>query len=220
MKSEIKEFGINEWRTRLRFMADIVFATSMSIMILNLEIPEISDFIDTKELTKFMFRQLAGMATFFIAFMTVAVYWMKHLEHFGLTLKVDQSYIFYQLLFLAMILLIPFWNTYVSQDPDNVAFKIFLSLNMILIGVFSFLSFNYASNKKHRLIDDQVSDTDIRSIKWQILTEPFIAAIAGGLALVDPDYWDFAFILIPVLFVTRKKLIKTKYFVHFKKRFK
>ena len=68
MKSEIKEFGINEWRTRLRFMADIVFATSMSIMILNLEIPEISDFIDTKELTKFMFRQLAGMATFFIAF--------------------------------------------------------------------------------------------------------------------------------------------------------
>ena len=43
MKKNITEFEINEWRSRLRFMVDIVFATSMSIMILNLEIPGISE---------------------------------------------------------------------------------------------------------------------------------------------------------------------------------
>jgi TMEM175 potassium channel family protein len=212
MKSEKIDFGMNEWRNRLRFMADIMFATSMSIMILNLEIPEIEQFTETKALVKFMLRQLSGMATFFIAFMTVSVYWMKHLEHFGITLKVSQTYVLYQLLFLAMILLIPFWSTYVSHAPDNVAIKVFLSLNMILIGVFSFISFNYAASNDHRLIDEKTTNEQIKTVKLQILTEPAIAAIAAGLAFIDPVYWDIAFILIPVLFAIRKKMVNFKYF--------
>ena len=38
---DINDFEIAEWRKRLRFMADIVFATAMTIMILNLEFPDI-----------------------------------------------------------------------------------------------------------------------------------------------------------------------------------
>ena len=87
------EFEVAEWRKRLRFMADIVFATAMTIMILNLSFPELKDISDPKELTSFILNQLGGMAVFFIAFVTVAVYWMKHLEHFGVTLKVNQTYI-------------------------------------------------------------------------------------------------------------------------------
>lgn len=212
MKNSIEDFEVSEWRSRMRFMADIVFATSMTIMILNLDIPEIEHISSTKALTTFMLKQLSGMGVFFIAFVTVAVYWMKHLEHFGATLKVDQSYMWFQLMFLAFIMLIPFWSTYVGEAPDNVAFKVFLSLNMVLIGVFSYLSMNYAANPKHRLISDTVSDDDIKEAKKQILAEPAIAILGAGLAFVNPVYWDVSFILIPILFIARKKLIKTNYF--------
>lgn len=217
MKLEIEEFEVNEWRTRLRFMADIVFATAMTIMILNLEIPDIDHITSTKELSKFMFKQLSGMGAFFIAFITVAIYWMKHLEHFGVTLKVNQTYIFMQLLFLAMIMLVPFWSTYVSDAPENVGIKVFFSINMVLIGLFSYLSMHYAANPKHRLIHDKVKEKDIKVAKMQILAEPLIATLAAGLAFIDPGYWDFAFVLIPILFILRKKLVSIKYF---KKRIK
>ena len=103
-------------------------------------------------------------------------------------------------------MLIPFWNTYIEHFPENVAIRVLLSINMVIVGGFSFLSLNYAANPKHRLLHDSISDKTIREAKLQILTEPFIAILAAGLAYINPVWWDVAFILVPVLFLARKKL--------------
>lgn len=211
-KEKLSKIEIHEWRTRLRFLADIMFATSMSIMVLNIEIPSFGHITSTAELAKFLLNQLDNMSSFFVAFLVIAVYWIKHLEHFSSIRIVNQTFIWFQLLFLSSLMLIPFWNTYIAQFPENVAIKVFLSANMVLVGLFSFLSINYAANQKHRLIDESVSDKDIKETKMQILAEPTIAIIAAGLVFVNTHLWDIAFILVPLLFILRKKLIKIKYF--------
>ncbi len=212
MKETLENLGVQEWRKRLRFLADIIFATAMTIMILNIEIPGAGEITDTKELATFLFKQLNSMWVFFISFIIIAVYWMKHLEHFSATLVVNQTFIWFQLLFLVSIMLIPFWNTYIESFPENIALRVFLSINMVLIGVFSFLSYNYAANPKHRLLHDSVADETIRDTKRQILTEPAIAILAAGLVYVNPILWDLAFILVPLLFMARKKLVNIEYF--------
>jgi uncharacterized membrane protein len=137
---------------------------------------------------------------------------MKHLEHFSAILIVNQTFIWFQLLFFASIMLIPFWNTYIEQFPENVAIRVFLSVNMVLVGGFSFLSLNYAANPKHRLLHDSVSDKIVSETKRQILTEPLIVILAAGLAYINPVLWDVAFILVPLAFMARKKLVTIKYF--------
>ena len=206
------DFEIQEWRTRLRFLADIIFATAMTIMILNIEIPEFGHINDTKQLAVFLIKQLNSMWVFFIAFIVIAVYWMKHLEHFGAIRIVNQTFIWFQLLFLCSIMVIPFWNTYIEQFPENIAIRVLLSINMVLVGCFSFLSLNYAANPKHRLLHESVTDQMTNEAKRQTLTEPLIAILAAGLAHIDPVLWDVAFILVPVMFFARKKLIKISYF--------
>lgn len=212
MKDSLENFEVKEWRKRLRFLADIIFATAMTIMILNIDIPEFGHFTDSKELAAFLLKQLNSMWVFFIAFVVIAVYWMKHLEHFSTILIVNQTFIWFQLLFLASIMLIPFWNTYIEQFPENVAIRVMLSINMVLVGGFSYLSLNYAANPKHRLLNDNVSDKTIRETKRQILTEPLIAILAAGLAYINPIWWDVAFILVPLAFMARKKLTSISYF--------
>ena len=207
-----RDFEIQEWRTRLRFLADFIFATAMTIMILNIEIPQFGHITNALELATFLLKQLNSMWVFFIAFMVISVYWMKHLEHFGSIRIIDQTFIWFQLLFLFSIMLIPFWNTYIEQFPDNIAIKVLLSLNMVLIGIFSFLSLNYAAKPKNRLLHKTVTDKIIIDAKRQILTEPLIAILAAGLVFIDPILWDVSFILVPVLFFLRKKLINIKYF--------
>lgn len=209
-----EEFVIIEWRKRLRFMADIVFATAMTIMILNIEIPNIESITVPEEITKIMFDQLSNMMVFFIAFMTVSVYWVKHLEHFSITLKVNQTYIMIQLLFLVTIMLVPFWSTYVSKAPENVAIKILFSCNLIAIGALSYIGMHYAASRKHRLIHKNVTDLELKEAKKQILTEPIIAAVAVCLIYIHPVLWDIAFVMIPILFSVRKRLIKVNYFSH------
>ncbi len=212
MKETLENLGVQEWRKRLRFLADIIFATAMTLMILNIEIPGAGEITDTKELATFLFKQMNSMWVFFISFIIIAVYWMKHLEHFSATLIVNQTFIWFQLLFLVSIMLIPFWNTYIESFPENIALRVFLSINMVLIGVFSFLSYNYAANPKHRLLHESVSEKTIRDTKRQILTEPAIAILAAGLVYVNPILWDLAFILVPLLFMARKKLVNIEYF--------
>ena len=203
---------VQEWRTRLRFLADIIFATAMTVMLLNIDIPEFGHITDAKELATFLLKQLNKMWVFFIAFVIIAVYWIKHLEHFSVIKIVNTTFIWFQLLFLVCIMLIPFWNTYIEQFPNNIALKILLSINMVLVGVFSFLSLNYASNPKHRLLLSDVTDESIREAKRQSLTEPAIAILAAGLVFIKPILWDVAFILVPVLFMARRKLVNIKYF--------
>lgn len=203
---------VQEWRTRLRFLADIIFATAMTVMVLNVDIPEFGHITDAKELTTFLLKQLNKMWVFFIAFMVIAVYWIKHLEHFSVIRIVNQTFIWFQLLFLVFIMLIPFWNTYIEQFPENIAIKVLLSINMVLVGGFSFLSLNYAANPKHRMLLSNVTNESISEAKRQILTEPIIAILAAGLVFIDPVLWDVAFILVPVLFMARRKLINVKYF--------
>ena len=205
-------FEIQEWRTRLRFLADIIFATAMTIMILNVEIPEFGHITDPRKLAAFLLKQLNSMWVFFIAFVVIAVYWMKHLEHFSAILIVNQTFIWFQLLFLVSIMLIPFWNTYIESFPENIAIRVLLSINMVLVGGFSFLSLHYAANPKHRLLHNNISDKTISEAKRQILAEPLIAILAAGLAYINPVLWDVAFILVPIFFIARKKLVTIKYF--------
>ena len=211
-KESLENVEVFEWRKRLRFMSDIIFATAMTIMILNLKIPGIGEITGTKELASFLLEQLTGMWFYFISFVVIAVYWMKHLEHFSAIPIVNQTFIWFQLFFLCSIMLIPFWNTYIEKFPENVAIRVFLSANMILVGLFSFLSLNYAGNPKHRLLHSNVSDEMLKATKMQILTEPAIALLAAGLVFIDILYWDLAFILIPIAFMLRKKLVNIKYF--------
>ena len=211
-KESLENVEVFEWRKRLRFMSDIIFATAMTIMILNLKIPGIGEITGTKELASFLLEQLTGMWFYFISFVVIAVYWMKHLEHFSTIPIVNQTFIWFQLFFLCSIMLIPFWNTYIEKFPENVAIRVFLSANMILVGLFSFLSLNYAGNPKHRLLHSNVSDEMLKATKVQILTEPAIALLAAGLVFIDILYWDLAFILIPIAFMLRKKLVNIKYF--------
>jgi uncharacterized membrane protein len=208
----MENFEVYEWRKRLRFLADIIFATAMTLMILNIEIPEFGHITDTAELGTFLLKQLNSMWYFFISFIIIAIYWMKHLEHFSAIPIINSTFIWFQLLFLGFIMLIPFWNTYIEHFPDNVAIRVFLSANMILVGVFSFLSLNYAGKPKHRLLHSDVSDEMLKTAKVQILTEPAIALLAAGLAFINIIFWDLAFILIPVAFMARKKLVTITYF--------
>ena len=216
-KEALKNIEVYEWRKRLRFLADIIFATAMTIMILNLEVPEIGHITDPTKLAAFLIKQLNGMWFYFISFVVIAVYWMKHLEHFSAIPIVNQTFIWFQLLFLSALMLIPFWNTYLEQFPDNVGIRVLLSANMVIVGVFSFLSLNYAGNPKHRLLHSDVTDKILKESKRQILTEPAIAILAAGLAYINVIYWDLAFILIPIAFMARKKLVTIKYFKFNKK---
>lgn len=209
-KTELAPLQDNEWRKRLRLVTDVVFASAMTLMIFNIEIPNMGDIEDPVQLGTFLVKQLSNMGVFFITFVVIAIYWVKHLEHYSFITRVDQKFVWLQLFFLLCIMLLPFWNTYASLFAENLAIKIFLSLNMILVGLFSYFSLQYASRPANRMIHPGVGENVLKTAKTEILSEPLIAALAAGLAFINVELWDIAFILIPVVHFGYKKITNRK----------
>jgi len=207
-----------EWRKRLRLVCDLIFTSAMTILVLNLELPHFDANLEGEEFVKFFVRQIAGMANVIIVFIVISVYWIKHLEIFSMIPKVDQKLIWFQLFYLLFMILLPFWNTYVSMYPDNATLKAFLSLDMILVGLFSYLTWNYATNTKHRLAHPEVSNETIKTYRKQILVEPIIALFAAGLGYINPELWDLAFVAVPLAFALRTQIQKVDFYKLIRKK--
>lgn len=213
--SQLQNLQNWEWRKRLRLACDLIFTSAMTILVLKLEIPDFETDISAQELVRFFLKQLVSMANVIIVFIVISVYWIKHLEIFSMIPKVDQKVIWFQLFYLLFMLLLPFWNTYVSLYPEKPTLKALLSLNMILVGLFSYLTWNYALNPKHRLAHPEVDEETDRTYRKQILTEPAIAFVAAGLGYINADLWDLAFVAVPLAFAFRKRIQKVNFYTIF-----
>jgi uncharacterized membrane protein len=191
--------------TRLQILADVIFAASMVFMASAFELPD-TDIVDSPgELANFLKGQLPVVAIYVISFILVAVYWMKHLEHFSYLKKTNIGHLWLQILFLAMVVIIPYSNALSSAAPDTLAFQTFYSINMFLVGLFSLLSWIYAT-RDHRLTEPDLELSTIRHLRNEAMVEPAIALVSIGAARIGPALWELTLLLIPVAYIAQKKI--------------
>ena len=191
--------------TRLQILADVIFALSMVYMASAFDLPD-TDIVDSpRKLTSFLKEQLPVVLIYVTSFVLVAVYWMKHLEHFSYLRRTNISHLWLQILFLAMVVIIPYSNGLSSAAPDTFAFQTFYSINMFLVGLFSLLSWIYATRNR-RLTEPDLKPSTIRHLRNEAMVEPAIALVSIGVAWLSPRLWELTLMLIPVAFFAQKKL--------------
>lgn len=190
---------------RVQILADVIFAASMVFMASAFDLPDTEVVTSPRELTNFLQDQLPVVVIYVISFVLVAVYWMKHLEHFSYLKKTNIGHLWLQILFLAMVVIIPYSNGLSSAIPDSFAFQTFYSINMFLVGLFALLSWMYAT-KNHRLVEPDLDPATIRHLRNEAMVEPAIALISILAARFHPVLWEITLLLIPVSFFAQKKL--------------
>ncbi len=192
-----------EWRNRLRLITDLVFVSAMTILILNFNIPEVISQDPTLEFWDILLNQSNHFEIFIISFLTIGVYWVKHLEFFAIIKQVDQSLLWIFLCYLMIIMLLPIANLLFGLFPDGVSIRILFSVLMIIIGGLAFIGLQYAQQKQ--FIDKNYAKSYINNVSKQLLNEPLIALIGIFAALINPDFWDWTFVLIPIFMIYGKK---------------
>ena len=190
---------------RVQILADVIFAASMVFMASAFDLPDTEVVTSPRELTNFLQDQLPVVVIYVISFVLVAVYWMKHLEHFSYLKKTNIGHLWLQILFLAMVVIIPYSNGLSSAIPDSFAFQTFYSINMFLVGLFALLSWMYAT-KNHRLVEPDLDPATIRHLRNEAMVEPAIALVSIGAARMGPMLWELTLLLIPVAYIAQKKL--------------
>ncbi|HYV92401.1 MAG TPA: TMEM175 family protein [Chitinophagales bacterium] len=222
LESEIhQEFQLE----RVVLFSDAVFAIAITLMVIELKIPEVSKNESADQFWWSMGPLVLNFVAFLASFFFIGMFWYRHLKLCGLLIDYNRTFIILNLLFLFFIVLIPFSVS--SFMRLSMAYRLFATIlyfsNIFLATVTHFILYMYLL-RKGKGICKPISDHEKKIlIEQSLIPVIFLSIIMIPLILSATIFHDhpeyFGVIFLPVALVlffvrrrfrTRHKKIKEK----------
>ena len=194
---------------RVESLADGIFAFSMTLLIVNLAIPEIPKDQAPFLLGSKMFELLPLIADFVLSFVLLAIFWNIHQKQFRGIKNVDESLSWINIFLLLFVVFIPFTTELMARYDNSVTAVSLFNLNLLIIGLLFCWSWQYASS--HKLIDTGMTHGQIIYASWKNFVIVPIALPALFLGLFIPNWCTLIYVIVPfVVFFLEKKQLQSK----------
>jgi uncharacterized membrane protein len=206
-----KEFQLE----RLILFSDAVFAIAITLLVIEIKIPEIQEkpVTDNAVLHK-LAELIPKFVGFLVSFLLIGQYWIVHHRMFSFVINFTDRLIWLNILFLFAIALMPFSTGFYSEYVLRgvVTPVIFYTANIALLGFANFLMWRYLSNQKNNLTQN-LTPALSKYFSLRALTVPTIFVIFSFVYLYRPMIAFFIPMLIPLImrliFNPMKKKITT-----------
>ena len=201
-----KEFQLE----RLILFSDAVFAIAITLLVIEIRVPELHDDYTDTALLKKLGQLVPKFLGFIISFFIIGRYWVVHHTIFGFVTRYDAKLIRLNLFFLFTIVLMPFTNgLYGEYSAPHTMHLItpvaFYAGNVCLTGLTNYMLYSYVSNPKHKLAEFP-SENYVREGKMRSLIVPSIFLLSIPVAMFNGYLARYVPILIPIVmgFVARR----------------
>jgi len=183
---------------RIEFFSDAVIAIIITLMVLEIRLPEIDDNATSAEI----FHQLKGIIpniiAFMISFAVLGVYWVNHHQFFKAIEYSDWKLLWYNLHFLFWCSLIPLSTGLLAENFHKPAITVIYGINMLTSGIAFGLMHAHAVRKGLFIIN--LAPKILTRIKTLniLATSLYVFSIFAGYISVYISIVIFA--LVPALF--------------------
>jgi len=157
--------------SRVETFSDSVFAIALTLLILGIKVPDLSDIASNEKLYRTLFNLWPSYFAFILSFTAVLIMWINHHGFFKYLKKIDSAFLFANGFLLLTVTFINFPTAVLAKYFDTEAFNIasaFYCGSMVLISV-SFNLLWFSSAYKRKLIKDEITDDliiKIRNAYW------------------------------------------------------
>jgi uncharacterized membrane protein len=104
---------------RVLAFSDGLFAIAMTLLIVSVTVPAISDHDSISEMADGLNDRLPDFTSFFISFAVIGRYWLAHHRFISLLRAIDQPLINLNLIYLAFIAFLPFPTALLGEYFEN-----------------------------------------------------------------------------------------------------
>ena len=196
-KSNDPELGMTTHR--IENLADGIFSIAMTLLVLNLTLPEVGTGITlATELHTLLFGQTHKFFNYALSFILLAIFWIIHHQQFHFIKRTDPTHLWINICSFMFIALVPFSTSLTGDYPDETAAKLFFDLNLFILGTLNVLNWTYAT-KSYRLVDRSLDPRRIAVGNRRDAIIPVVALLAIVLSLITPQWSSYAYLLIPVM---------------------
>ena len=139
-------------KNRVENLSDGVFGFAMTLLVLNIVIPESSIISSNAQLWQAISGQGRAFLSFTIAFFILASMWSLHVRQFENLQKVDRRFVFINSIRLFIAILIAF-STGIASSYDSLELaRMILPINLLLLAIVGTVQWHYAVYSKPPLL--------------------------------------------------------------------
>jgi uncharacterized membrane protein len=178
-------------KNRIEALTDGIFATVMTILVLSLTIPVITQPSGSEPPTQQLIDELGQLSgllpavlTYIISFVILGVFWVGHHNLFHYVRRTDRVLLWINIAFLISVGLLPFTTAVLGRNLTDQAAVILYGVNLMLCGLLLRTIWWYATSG-HRLVDHDLDQHIVTIAGRRIITGPIIFTAAISLSFIS-----------------------------------
>ncbi|HYS56368.1 MAG TPA: TMEM175 family protein [Thermoanaerobaculia bacterium] len=176
---------VSEETTRLEAFSDGIFAIAMTLLVLEIRLPED---LAPGTLGTALLHLWRSYLAFLTSFVTIGVMWVNHHRVFNLIKRTDQAILAFNLLLMLGVSFLPFPTLVVArhiQTPDAATAAMFFNGTFIGIAFAWGFLWRYVARRRH-LLYEEADHASIHGISRQYLLGPVYYIVAFIVAIFSP----------------------------------
>lgn len=192
---------------RLEALGDGIFAVAMTILAIELHLPEKMMGNSWNEFVETLHDTWQGLLCYVISFIVLGIMWFGHRMMFEYIGKTDRYFIFLGVLFYLVVCLVPFSTRILAANTLKWYAILVYALNLSLCNLTLYFQWLYGIRKTsmlHREVPAEVK----REANILFLLSPVVYTVAVAVSPFFPYISIVIFIITPILYLLPNKLDK------------
>ncbi len=189
--------------SRLEAFSDGVFAVAITLLILNIQVPNAEAVAVHAGLGSALLAQWPFYISYVLSFIMVGITWVNHHQMFGYIKQADHTLLFLNVLLMMGITFVPFPTALIAQyiqHPEEQKVAAFVyGLIFTLNAIFFNAVWWYAAT--HNLIKDDLDPKQQRSMMIRYLPGPILYAGATFISFINAPISLFLYGFMAVFYV-------------------
>jgi uncharacterized membrane protein len=165
---------------RLIFFSDAVFAIAITLLVVDLRIPEMAGQVTDARLANAVGELTPRIFAYGLSFAVIGLYWLTHWRRFAMMDHLDERMVLLNLLLLAFVAFIPFPTSLIGEYGDHDLAVVIYAGTLALSGVVGTGSWLYAA--RAGLLRPEVTRDEVRLGTLRGMAVPVV--MVGSLAVL------------------------------------
>jgi len=190
---------------RIQGLSDGVFAFAMTLLILDIKVPQIAAAMVSSQLAHLLVALWPKILSYVTSFLILGVGWVGQHTAFHYIKRSDRILLWLNILYLMGVAFVPFSTSLLGTYPDERIAIFFFGTNLVLIAVLLYAIWTYAT-WHHRLVDHHLEPIVIKLLKQRIASAVVIYFVIIGISFFSTNASRILFLLGPLSYVRPSRL--------------
>ena len=202
--------GINDAREigRMNALSDGVFAIAITLLVLNIEVPDIPANLVAQELPSRLIALVPDLLSYVISFLVISSYWMAHRNIFQGIRGVDGVMTWLNILFLMFVAFLPFPTALLDEYP-NYQLPVVIYAASLAIARLPLTAIWWYATGNRRLIHGHLDARTVRLHRLRGLGLPLIFLLSIGVSFISVNAAMFSWVLLFVIDLVIRRISRS-----------